>query len=233
LRRARTVSLRQRVVVGAAMASTFAIGAVLAGCGGAALPGAGSAAEDTPRERVAVALRLEDAGVRAGTDLPETRVVLALIREADGRTETHRADLAEGACTHAAPSAGALATVGCWWAGAGARYDLVRSGDALVVRRVRLDVALPRELPAESVLRVALAGVRRPKRAPARSSRQLTPPCRPCRDGGRFWLCLRLAPVAALPTRATRAPPTRSGRANQSSPSPIRAWAQGRPRAAA
>ena len=157
LRRARTASPRQRVVVGAATASSLALGAVIVGCGGATLPGAESADEDTPRERVAVALRLEDAGVRAGTDLPENRVVLALIREADGRTETHRADLAGGACTHAAPTAGALATVGCWWAGAGARYDLVRSGDALIVRRVRLDEALP----AEPVLRVALSAAAR------------------------------------------------------------------------
>ncbi len=104
-----------------------------------------------------MALRLEDAGTRAGTDVPETQVVLAVIREADGRTEAHPVDLTTGVCTSAAPPPGVLAAARCWWAGAGAHYALVRVGDALAVRRVRADEQVSDDAPAEVLLRVPLS----------------------------------------------------------------------------
>ncbi len=132
-------------------------GAALSACGGAAPASVASDVDTSARERVAIALRLEDAGTRAGTDVPETRIVLAVIREADGRTETHRVDLAAGVCSSAAPTLGVLAAVRCWWAGAGAHYALVRVGGALAVRRVREDAQVPDDAPAEVLLRVPLS----------------------------------------------------------------------------
>ena len=145
----------------AALVGAACNGAALSGCGGAAPASVVSGAEESERERVAVALRLEDAGVRAGTDVPETRIALAVIREADGRTETHRADLASGVCSSASPPPGVLAAVRCWWAGAGANYALVRSGDTLVVRRARVEEESPEDAPAEVVLRVPLSAAAR------------------------------------------------------------------------
>jgi len=136
-------------------------GVALSACGGAAPTSVVNPGDDADRERFAVALRLEDAGTRAGTDVPESRIVLALIREADGRTETHRADIAQGVCTNASPGPGTLAAAHCWWAGSGAHFALVRSGGELVVRRVRLDEAVRDDAPAEVVLRVPLSAAAR------------------------------------------------------------------------
>jgi hypothetical protein len=150
--------------VSASTAAAWAVmcmGAALSGCGGAAPRGAQEPRDGSERERVAVALRLEDAGTRAGTDVPETRVSLAVIREADGGTETQRVDVASGVCTSAPPPPGVLAAARCWWAGAGAHYALVRSGAELVVRRVREDEQSPEDAPAEVVLRVPLSAAAR------------------------------------------------------------------------
>ena len=145
----------------AAALVVICMGSALSGCGGAA-PHAELGADDaSERERVAVALRLEDAGTRAGTDVPETRIVVALIREVDGRTVTHRADVASGVCTSAPPGPGTLAAARCWWAGSGAHYALVRSGAELVVRRVHVDEAVRDDAPAEIVLRVPLSAAAR------------------------------------------------------------------------
>ena len=106
-------------------------------------------------ERLAVALRFEDAGVDAATDTPRTRVVLALVRESDGRTETHALGVIDGACNYVAPTADALLAGSCWWAGSGANYDVVRRDRALVVRRIFEDEQ-SEALPLETVLRLEL-----------------------------------------------------------------------------
>jgi hypothetical protein len=136
--------------------SALAFAALLAGCGGASSEQASTTAEPARPERVAVALRFEDAGVDVATDTPHTRVVLAVIRESDGRTETHEVGVVSGACNYVAPSAAALAAGSCWWAGSGDNFELARRGAELVVSRVQVDEELTAPLAPEPVLRVEL-----------------------------------------------------------------------------
>lgn len=138
--------------------TTLSLMVLVASCGGAAPPMATTSAPPGPSrpERIAVALRFEDAGLDASTDTPHTRVVLAVIRESDGRTETHQVDLLDGACNYVAPTADALAACSCWWAGAGANFDIVRRGRDVAVRRIVLDEMVDASPPPETVLSVEL-----------------------------------------------------------------------------
>lgn len=103
-----------------------------------------------------MALRFEDAGVDPATETPRTRVVLALVREPDGRTEAHQLGVIDGACNHVAPTGDALLAGSCWWAGSGANYDVVRRSRTLLVRRIYVDEQ-SEALPLETVLRLDLA----------------------------------------------------------------------------
>lgn len=142
-----------------------ALTALLCGCGGgAASSGPPSATPEPARvERIAVALRFEDAGVDARTDTPRTRVVLAVIRESDGRTETHAVGDVSGVCNYVTPTADALAAGSCWWAGSGANFDVVRRGRDVAVRRIVVDeeseplapeIVLSVELPESAQVQV-------------------------------------------------------------------------------
>lgn len=105
-------------------------------------------------ERIAVALRFEDASVDAPTETPHTRVVLAVIRESDGRTEAHEVTVVDGACNYVTPTEDALASGSCWWAGSGDNFDVIRSAGTICVRRVEVDEQRDEPLPPATVLRV-------------------------------------------------------------------------------
>lgn len=131
---------------------------LLCGCGVGATASPPPTTPEPPArpERLAVALRFEDAGVDPATETPHTRVVLALVRESDGRTETHEVGVIDGACNYVTPTADALLAGSCWWAGAGANYDVVRRERVLLVRRIYEDEDQSEALPIETVLRLEL-----------------------------------------------------------------------------
>lgn len=118
--------------------SALALGAA---CGGPAV--APRAADDADEEpiRYAIALRFEDGGVDAQTDTPHTRVLLVRIGP-DGATEPHELSREPGVCQHETRR-GALIAAQCWWAGAGARFTVVRRGERVVAERVALDEQAP------------------------------------------------------------------------------------------
>ena len=116
-----------------------ALGALTAGCGGAAPNPRGAedeAESDAPPPTYAIALRLEDGGTDED-DTPHTRVRLVRIAP-DG--ERAVADLGEerAACYYR-EAPGALIAATCWWAGAGGTYELRREGGAVVAYRTPTD----------------------------------------------------------------------------------------------
>ncbi len=113
-------------------------------------------AEPATPESVAVALRFEDAGTDPTTDVPHTRVMLAVIRESDGRTETHEVRVVNGPCSFTAPTGGALTAGSCWWAGSGDNFEVVREGDEVLVRLAEVAEELDAPLPSVTALRVPL-----------------------------------------------------------------------------
>ena len=112
---------------------------VLAACGAAAPPAQEPSDEENPDEpspAFAIALRLEDAGADEN-ETPRTRVTLVGIAP-DGQREVAALRVEQGACWNEA-SPGSLTSVRCWWAGAGARYEVRRVGDAVVASRADID----------------------------------------------------------------------------------------------
>ena len=115
--------------------------ALCAACGGPAVaPRSAEEADDEPT-RYAIALRFEDAGVDAQTDTPYTRVLLVRVAP-DGATEPNELSREPGVCQHETRQ-GALIAAQCWWAGAGARFTVVRRGERVVAERVALDEQAP------------------------------------------------------------------------------------------
>ena len=93
--------------------------ASLLGCGAATPPPETPEDEaEGPPPSYAVALRFADAGADEN-ETPQTRVLLVRIAPDGERV--------------------ALILARCWWAGAGARYEVRREGDAVIARRAGVD----------------------------------------------------------------------------------------------
>lgn len=107
------------------------------GCGAATpLPEDPTDDEDEV-QTYAVALRLEDAGATED-ETPQTRVALVRIAP-DGERTLEELHVEPGACWAEAGQGGVLLTARCWWAGAGARYEVRREGGEVVARRQDVD----------------------------------------------------------------------------------------------
>ncbi len=110
---------------------------LLAGCGAATPPPEDPSDQDDGPETFAVALRLEDAGATED-ETPQTRVALVRIAP-DGTRTLEELGVELGACWNDAGQGEVLIAARCWWAGAGARYEVVREGDAVIARRQGVD----------------------------------------------------------------------------------------------
>jgi len=108
----------------------------LTACGAAVVHPA-EPVEDNGPETYAIALRLEEAGAD-DADTPRTRVTLVEI-EPDGARTLEELHVEVGACWHDTNVTDVLIAARCWWGGAGARYVVVRDGDAVIARRRELD----------------------------------------------------------------------------------------------
>ena len=136
------------------------------GCGAATPPVEEPSAGDRGPPSYGLALRLEDAGTTPD-DTPHTQVTLVSI-EPDGASELAALEVEPGACWHDTdPPEGVLIAVRCWWAGAGARYQVTRHGDQIIARRLAVDeqageaewVEAGRiEIPANATLQVLRPG---------------------------------------------------------------------------
>ncbi len=122
------------------------IGMWVAGCGGGSpRPGQSPAAvasdqeadDDAPVHPYVVALRLEE-GDESEDGTPHTQVSLVRIAP-DGNRVVESIRNEAGPCVVEDAPPGALSVVTCWWAGAGARYELRREGDAVVAMRADTD----------------------------------------------------------------------------------------------
>lgn len=110
---------------------------LLAACG--ATPPVVAPPDDEPperRARHAIALRLEE-GETDENETPHTRVALVHIAPS-GERQIHDLGTEPGLCYHAT-LADTLIAAECWWAGAGSRYGLRRTADAVVALRVDVD----------------------------------------------------------------------------------------------
>jgi len=127
--------------------------AALAGCGGASPPAeAPVTAEEN--ETFAVAVRLTEAGTDED-DTPHTRVSLVRIAP-DGARHMEALHVETGACWHVGSADSVLIAVRCWWAGAGAQYQITRAGDAIVAERRDVDEATDQAGAWEVVGRVEI-----------------------------------------------------------------------------
>ncbi|MEQ8455454.1 MAG: hypothetical protein RLO52_31415 [Sandaracinaceae bacterium] len=110
---------------------------LLAGCGAATPPAEEPEEEaEAPPSSYAIALRFADAGTDEN-ETPHTRVLLVRIAP-DGERVARDLGTETGACYHQDP-ADALIQARCWWAGAGARYEVRREGDAVIALRADVD----------------------------------------------------------------------------------------------
>lgn len=80
--------------------------------------------------------------------------VVVVARSASTTTRIYEARLA--GCRHEDPSAGALATVGCWWAGAGDVVSVERRPEGVVVTHQEQDEGTESPLPVREVARFPL-----------------------------------------------------------------------------
>ena len=112
--------------------------ASLLGCGAATPPPETAEEEEAegPPPSYAVALRFADAGADEN-ETPQTRVMLVRIAP-DGERVARDLGTEVGACYHQ-DAGDALILARCWWAGAGARYEVRREGDAVIARRAGVD----------------------------------------------------------------------------------------------
>ncbi len=145
------------------MRSSVILALTLSACGGArAEPEASPVAEPAEPVTVVLALRFVEGPEDEETETPRTRVLLVDIDEARGRRTTDLGTF-DGVCSHTRPREGHLLAAQCFWAGTGARLDVHRDGDSVVVDEDILDeeggVAEHRQnvridLPAEAELEV-------------------------------------------------------------------------------
>ena len=106
-------------------------------CGAATPPPEDPTDEDDGPVTYAIALRLEEAGP-TDDETPQTRVALVRIAP-DGERTLEELRVEQGACWAEAGQDPVLVTARCWWAGAGARYEVRREGDVVIARRQDLD----------------------------------------------------------------------------------------------
>jgi len=108
------------------------------GCGAAPVAPTGPVEEsvEAPPPRYAIALRFEEEDPSEdGT--PRTRVSLVRITP-EGERGVHALRAELGACYYE-PHPEALTAGVCWWAGAGARYVILRRGGEVVALRAEAD----------------------------------------------------------------------------------------------
>lgn len=134
----------------------IAFALALSGCA-AATPGPAPMPPDDDEEpaRLAVALRFAEAPDAVHAPIPQTRLVLVLIRDQEGARGETDLGVYPGACSHAAAGGPVLLSARCWWAGQGAVLDVMRRGDELVVRAAQVDEARGQG-PFEVVAEVAI-----------------------------------------------------------------------------
>ncbi|MEZ4335492.1 MAG: hypothetical protein R3B82_02595 [Sandaracinaceae bacterium] len=113
-------------------------------CGAATPPPEDPTDEDDGPVTYAIALRLEEAGP-TDDETPQTRVALVRIAP-DGERTLEELRVEQGACWAEAGQDPVLVTARCWWAGAGARYEVRREGDVVIARRQDLDDGRGRSL---------------------------------------------------------------------------------------
>lgn len=126
----------------------------LIGCGGAPPPVEEPPTDAEQNETFAVALRLTEAGADAD-DTPHTRVSLVRIAP-DGARHMEALHVETGACWHVGRSDAVLIAVRCWWAGAGAQYQVHRAGDSIIAERRAVDEATHQAGAWEEVGRIEL-----------------------------------------------------------------------------
>lgn len=108
--------------------------------------------ENEPPPRTVVSLRLGD----LSGDAPPPRSSLELVLVHDhAEREIRSVGEIVGICTpDAAPAAGLLASIRCWWQGEESTYSARRFGNAVQVRRddeVLLEAAIPEDVETHSL----------------------------------------------------------------------------------
>jgi hypothetical protein len=108
-------------------------------CGAAqAEPEASPVAEPSEPVTVVLALRFVEGPENEETETPTTRVLLVDIDERRGRRTTDLGTF-DGVCSHTRPREGHLMAAQCFWAGTGARLEVRREGDLVIVTEDVLD----------------------------------------------------------------------------------------------
>ena len=116
----------------------LAVGRASIGCGAAPVTPIEPVEEsaEAPPPRYAIALRFEEEDPSEdGT--PRTRASLVRITP-EGERSVHELRTELGACYYE-PHPGALTAGVCWWAGAGARYVVLRRDDSIVALRAEAE----------------------------------------------------------------------------------------------
>jgi hypothetical protein len=111
----------------------------LTACGGAQTdPEASPVAEPAEPVTVVLALRFVEGAEDEETETPTTRVLLVDIDERRGRRTTDMGTF-DGVCSHARAREGHLMAAQCFWAATGARLEVRREDDLVIVTEDVLD----------------------------------------------------------------------------------------------
>lgn len=128
----------------------------LSACSGSSTPASSTRAESAERTTAPVEVVVET--VREDETAGPQTAVRVHVTTPSGRQTVDLGVLAN--CTRADTTAGSLASVRCWWAGAGDAIEIVERDGAIVVTRQEADEGSEEPFPVVERGRVPLEGAR-------------------------------------------------------------------------